>query len=70
MSSHHITGGSLESYLRKQRNSNSNISEQQQLRWIIGIAKGMFHLHHEKLIHRDIAARNMLVSVTDHASGL
>ncbi|PRP86123.1 hypothetical protein PROFUN_03110 [Planoprotostelium fungivorum] len=29
---------------------------------ILGIAKGVLHLHQEKIIHRDLAARNILLS--------
>jgi serine/threonine protein kinase len=31
------------------------------------IAKGILHIHHENLIHRDIAARNILLTKSGEA---
>eukprot|EP01117_Protostelium_nocturnum_P010070 TRINITY_DN3593_c0_g1_i4.p1 TRINITY_DN3593_c0_g1~~TRINITY_DN3593_c0_g1_i4.p1 ORF type:complete len:384 (+),score=90.75 TRINITY_DN3593_c0_g1_i4:3338-4489(+) len=50
-------GGSLHSYVR-----NNQVSMEQQMTFVRGIAKGMLHLHKEKIIHRDLAARNILLS--------
>jgi len=33
-------------------------------KFVLGIAKGLFHLHLQKLVHRDIAARNILLTNT------
>lgn len=49
--------GDLSHYLK----SDLGISEQQKLKWMIGICKGMEHLAKSKIIHRDLAARNCLL---------
>jgi serine/threonine protein kinase len=51
-------GGSLDSKLYKER---LNLPLQTQLQMISGIAKGLLHLHRNKIVHRDLAARNILV---------
>jgi len=38
------------------------ILEEQVVHIVRGIALGMFHLHQHKLIHRDLASRNILLS--------
>lgn len=48
-------------------NSNSNNDKKQttlerRLSFIGGIARGMLHLHKERVIHRDLAARNILLT--------
>jgi serine/threonine protein kinase len=54
-------GGSLYKYLH----SNEEITEEQQLSYIMDIAEGMVHLHYgmkgKEVIHRDLAARNILL---------
>eukprot|EP01117_Protostelium_nocturnum_P009080 TRINITY_DN3251_c0_g1_i1.p1 TRINITY_DN3251_c0_g1~~TRINITY_DN3251_c0_g1_i1.p1 ORF type:complete len:1571 (+),score=426.26 TRINITY_DN3251_c0_g1_i1:57-4715(+) len=50
-------GGGLYPYLRKHK-----VDEQQKIQFILGIAKGLLHLHAEKVIHRDLAVRNILLS--------
>jgi len=52
----YCANGSLDKYLR-----NNEISKEQQLKWIKGIALGMFHLTKEGTVHRDLAARNVLL---------
>ena len=53
--------GSLLDYLK----SNSNIDRKIKLDVIKGTASGINHLHHENIIHRDIAARNVLLQNID-----
>ncbi|PRP87994.1 hypothetical protein PROFUN_04422 [Planoprotostelium fungivorum] len=50
-------GGSLYNYLRKEP-----VNPLQKLNFIVGIARGMLHLHLEKVIHRDLAVRNILLT--------
>lgn len=33
------------------------------IHYLSGIAKGMYHLHKNKIVHRDLAARNILVRI-------
>eukprot|EP01117_Protostelium_nocturnum_P013138 TRINITY_DN4883_c0_g1_i1.p1 TRINITY_DN4883_c0_g1~~TRINITY_DN4883_c0_g1_i1.p1 ORF type:complete len:906 (-),score=213.57 TRINITY_DN4883_c0_g1_i1:66-2783(-) len=49
--------GSLYDYLRT-----NQISLDKKMEFIYGISKGMLHLHLEKIIHRDLACRNILLS--------
>ncbi|PRP81755.1 putative receptor protein kinase [Planoprotostelium fungivorum] len=51
-------GGSLHSYL----NRSEAVPESQKFYFIQKIALGMLHLHEEKIIHRDLAVRNILLS--------
>ncbi len=53
-----MEGGSLDAMLFDET---VEISSQQQLDWLTGIAKGMQHLTYEKVAHRDLAARNVLL---------
>jgi len=55
-----LDGGSLYSYLQ----SGQNIPEARIKAIILGIARGLYHLHKEKIIHRDVAARNVLLTST------
>eukprot|EP01117_Protostelium_nocturnum_P021042 TRINITY_DN997_c0_g2_i6.p1 TRINITY_DN997_c0_g2~~TRINITY_DN997_c0_g2_i6.p1 ORF type:complete len:1599 (+),score=445.42 TRINITY_DN997_c0_g2_i6:202-4797(+) len=50
-------GGGLFDYLRR-----NEVSEQQKMMFVSGIARGMLHLHAEKVIHRDLAVRNILLT--------
>ncbi|MCP9257350.1 Tyrosine-protein kinase [Dirofilaria immitis] len=52
-------GGSLLSYLRKEK---GKITQVTKLRFTTEAADGMAYLHKQKCIHRDIAARNVLLS--------
>ncbi|PRP81904.1 serine/threonine protein kinase 4, CTR4 [Planoprotostelium fungivorum] len=55
-------GGSLDKWLRQNRDV---VTIDQQKKFIIGIASGMFHLHKERIIHRDLATRNILLRAGD-----
>eukprot|EP01117_Protostelium_nocturnum_P016988 TRINITY_DN6823_c0_g1_i1.p1 TRINITY_DN6823_c0_g1~~TRINITY_DN6823_c0_g1_i1.p1 ORF type:complete len:1316 (+),score=310.29 TRINITY_DN6823_c0_g1_i1:1-3948(+) len=50
-------GGGLYQYLRIH-----DVTDGQKMAFIIGIAKGMLHLHCEGIVHRDLAVRNILLS--------
>ncbi|PRP89323.1 hypothetical protein PROFUN_02197 [Planoprotostelium fungivorum] len=52
-------GGSLYTYLRR-----NNVTDEKRFKMIKDIAKGMLHLHMEKIVHRDLAVRNVLL--TEH----
>eukprot|EP00029_Vermamoeba_vermiformis_P001200 TRINITY_DN1136_c0_g1_i1.p1 TRINITY_DN1136_c0_g1~~TRINITY_DN1136_c0_g1_i1.p1 ORF type:complete len:969 (-),score=158.75 TRINITY_DN1136_c0_g1_i1:37-2943(-) len=52
-------GGSLDTKLYKAR---VNLAFKSQLQLISGIAKGLLHLHRNKIVHRDLAARNILLA--------
>ncbi|PRP83471.1 CLL4A clavata1-like receptor S/T protein kinase protein [Planoprotostelium fungivorum] len=51
-------GGSLLTYLRQ----NPELPLDQKMKFIMQIAQGMLHLHMEKIIHRDLAVRNILLT--------
>ena len=53
--------GSLVDYIKK----NPSISRKVKLEIIKGAASGINHLHHESIVHRDIAARNVLLQNID-----
>ncbi|XP_041954117.1 receptor tyrosine-protein kinase erbB-3b isoform X1 [Alosa sapidissima] len=50
--------GSLLEYLRQHKD---NLEPQRLLNWCVQIAKGMFYLEEHRLVHRNLAARNVLV---------
>eukprot|EP01117_Protostelium_nocturnum_P012394 TRINITY_DN4575_c0_g1_i1.p1 TRINITY_DN4575_c0_g1~~TRINITY_DN4575_c0_g1_i1.p1 ORF type:complete len:1875 (+),score=604.74 TRINITY_DN4575_c0_g1_i1:191-5815(+) len=50
-------GGNLYDYLREK-----TVDEATKSNMILNIARGMLHLHLEKVIHRDLAVRNILLS--------
>ncbi|PRP78601.1 putative receptor protein kinase [Planoprotostelium fungivorum] len=52
-------GGCLLDYLGTHKN---DVTQEKKDSIILGIAKGVLHLHQEKIIHRDLAARNILLS--------
>jgi serine/threonine protein kinase len=55
-----LVRGSLFNYLKQHH----DIEPALKLRIIFGIAKGMFHIHLEDIVHRDLATRNVLLSST------
>ena len=52
--------GSLYNYLR----SEQQIDVKTKTKMIVGIAKGMLHIHLENIVHRDLATRNVLLTLT------
>jgi serine/threonine protein kinase len=38
------------------------ISDEQKMQWILGIALGMCHLHKHNIVHRDLASKNILLT--------
>jgi len=52
-------GGSLDRFLFQ---GHPQLTEQQMIAWVKGIASGMYHLHKHNIVHRDLAARNILLS--------
>jgi hypothetical protein len=55
----YCAGGSLDKWLYDR---DTTISNEQKLRWVHEIAMGMNHLHKYNIVHRDVAARNILPS--------
>ncbi|XP_038642460.1 receptor tyrosine-protein kinase erbB-4-like isoform X1 [Scyliorhinus canicula] len=55
--------GSLLEYLHKNK---GNIQSQLLLNWCVQIAKGMRYLEEKKMVHRNLAARNVLVKSPSH----
>jgi len=56
----YVDGGSLDQLLLTKKNINIELSVVKQI--IMGIAAGMYHLHAEGIIHRDLASRNILLT--------
>jgi len=57
-------GGSLDTYLFDTANE---IPTKQQIRLAYEIAQGLFHIHMGHIVHRDLASRNILLSIEKHA---
>jgi len=57
--SEYLSNGSLENYLKNEKENNLEFNLI--LQFLIGIGRGMYHLHCEKIIHRDLASRNVLL---------
>ncbi|XP_041944084.1 receptor tyrosine-protein kinase erbB-3a isoform X2 [Alosa sapidissima] len=61
--------GSLLKHIRQQRD---NLNPQRLLNWCVQIAKGMYYLEEQRMVHRNLAARNVLlksdyqVQITDY----
>jgi len=58
----YCAGGSLWSQIK----DNPPQSKQQVIDMLVSIASGLEHLHANGIIHRDVAARNILVSLIHH----
>jgi serine/threonine protein kinase len=56
-----MISGSLDHLLFEKH---SQMTEEQILRVVRGIASGMCHLHKHNIVHRDLAARNILLTAT------
>lgn len=56
-----MEGGSLDTLLY----SNKEISREQLTMWIKQIGHGLYHIHEEKICHRDLSARNILLEITE-----
>uniref|UniRef100_A0A672UNW2 receptor protein-tyrosine kinase n=1 Tax=Strigops habroptila TaxID=2489341 RepID=A0A672UNW2_STRHB len=56
--------GSLLEYVRKNRDS---ISPQLLLNWCVQVAKGMYYLEEHRMVHRNLAARNVLLKSPSQA---
>ena len=54
----YLENGSLQSVLQRE----PNISIEMKVKWMKDIVAGMYHLQIEKLVHRDLASRNVLVN--------
>ncbi|KAL2091511.1 hypothetical protein ACEWY4_013774 [Coilia grayii] len=50
--------GSLLEHIRHQRD---NLNPQRLLNWCVQIAKGMYYLEEQRMVHRNLAARNVLL---------
>ncbi|KAL6056920.1 receptor protein-tyrosine kinase [Balamuthia mandrillaris] len=59
----YLPNGSLTSYLRSNTES---ITDEMIISWAKDTAAGMFHLHKEGFIHRDLATRNLLLDDALH----
>ncbi|XP_029450598.1 receptor tyrosine-protein kinase erbB-3 [Rhinatrema bivittatum] len=57
--------GSLLEYVRKNKES-TQIGPQLLLNWCVQIAKGMYYLEEHCMIHRNLAARNILMKSPNH----
>lgn len=53
--------GSLLEYLRERQRIGGRLNDQERLRALLDVARGMKHLAEYHIIHRDLAARNVLV---------
>jgi serine/threonine protein kinase len=42
--------------------NNQSLSEKEKINLVRGIARGMLHLHNNNIVHRGLAARNILLS--------
>src|SRR6185437_11027532 len=60
-----VRNGSMEDFFAKERNSGK--AAQFLVSWALDIATGLAYLHKHGFVHRDIAARNVLVDEKHHA---
>jgi len=59
-----VQNGSLDKILK----SSQEIDDDKKLKWIVDISAGMLHLAYSNLVHKDLAARNILID--DNMSAL
>lgn len=57
-----VQHGSLEQLLQKMKRRAKSFTAEEKIRIALGVASGMVHLHAEKIIHRDLAVRNILIA--------
>lgn len=57
----YMVNGSIEDLLRESERRDE-IAKQHIVNWAMQIASGLAHLHQHKLVHRDVAARNVLLN--------
>uniref|UniRef100_A0A8R1DM27 Tyrosine-protein kinase n=1 Tax=Caenorhabditis japonica TaxID=281687 RepID=A0A8R1DM27_CAEJA len=60
-----VKGGSLQDFLKESKTKGNSISNQDKVKFCAGAARGIEYLHNNNCIHRDIAARNCLLSDKD-----
>uniref|UniRef100_A0A8R1DJF9 Tyrosine-protein kinase n=1 Tax=Caenorhabditis japonica TaxID=281687 RepID=A0A8R1DJF9_CAEJA len=60
-----VKGGSLQDYLKECKAKGNALSNQDKIKLCAGAARGIEYLHNNNCIHRDIAARNCLLSDKD-----
>jgi serine/threonine protein kinase len=58
----YLLGGSLERLMQKRKRKGTPLSDEEIIRLATGIASGMVHLHAQKIFHRDLEARNILIA--------
>jgi serine/threonine protein kinase len=59
-----VDGGSLESRLADKK---KDVGWPKVFQWSQGIVAGLHHIHMEKIVHRDLASRNVLLDAMDNA---
>ena len=54
--------GAVDAYLRASVDANQRPGVKTRLGWAIDACNGLLHLHAHRVVHRDVAARNLLLS--------